>query len=101
MKTSDRNCLRNRLLYVGQLVDWPEVITEDETLEECREELKDALHKGFIVPSNKQRVGMTYMQSTCVSVTSGRSTVREPSEELRGLRIGEMCHGGSILKACG
>ena len=40
MKTSDRNCLRNRLLYVGQLVDWPEVITEEKTLEECREKTK-------------------------------------------------------------
>lgn len=29
--------------YMGQLVEWPEVITEGETLEECREMLKDAL----------------------------------------------------------
>ncbi|MCK4329520.1 type II toxin-antitoxin system HicB family antitoxin [candidate division WOR-3 bacterium] len=31
--------------YMGQLVDWPEVITEGKTLEECREMLKDALHE--------------------------------------------------------
>lgn len=31
--------------YMGQLVEWPEVITEGETLEECREMLKDALHE--------------------------------------------------------
>ena len=31
--------------YIGQLVEWPEVITEGETLEECRELLKDALHE--------------------------------------------------------
>jgi predicted RNase H-like HicB family nuclease len=29
--------------YTGQLVDWAEVITEGETIEECRELLKDAL----------------------------------------------------------
>ena len=29
--------------YMGQLVEWPEVITEGKTLDECREMLKDAL----------------------------------------------------------
>jgi predicted RNase H-like HicB family nuclease len=29
--------------YMGQLVEWPEVITEGKTLEKCREMLKDAL----------------------------------------------------------
>ena len=29
--------------YMGQLVEWPEVITEGATLEECRDMLKDAL----------------------------------------------------------
>jgi predicted RNase H-like HicB family nuclease len=27
------------------LLEWPEVITEGETLEECREMLQDALHE--------------------------------------------------------
>ena len=31
--------------YMGQLVEWPEVVTEGSTLEECREMLKDALHE--------------------------------------------------------
>jgi predicted RNase H-like HicB family nuclease len=31
--------------YMGQLVDWPEVVTEGESLEECRELLKDALRE--------------------------------------------------------
>ncbi|MEA1964207.1 MAG: type II toxin-antitoxin system HicB family antitoxin [Candidatus Aerophobetes bacterium] len=31
--------------YMGQLVEWPEVITEESTLEECREMLKDALYE--------------------------------------------------------
>lgn len=31
--------------YMGQLVEWPEVITEGSTLEECREMLRDALQE--------------------------------------------------------
>ena len=31
--------------YMGQLVEWPEVITEGETVEKCRELLKDALNE--------------------------------------------------------
>lgn len=31
--------------YMGQLVEWPEVVTEGSTLEECRELLKDALRE--------------------------------------------------------
>jgi len=45
--------------YMGQLVDWPEVVTEGKTIEQCRELLKDALHemilaykqKGFDIPT--------------------------------------------------
>lgn len=29
--------------YMGQLLEWPEVITEGKTLDDCREMLKDAL----------------------------------------------------------
>ncbi len=31
--------------YMGQLVEWPEVVTEAKTIEECRETLRDALHE--------------------------------------------------------
>ena len=31
--------------YMGQLVEWPEVVTEGATLEECRAMLGDALHE--------------------------------------------------------
>jgi len=31
--------------YMGQLVEWPEVVTEGKTLDECREMLRDALHE--------------------------------------------------------
>ncbi len=30
---------------MGQLLEWPEVVTEGETVEECRELLEDALHE--------------------------------------------------------
>ena len=29
--------------YMGQLIEWPEVISEGRTLEACRESLRDAL----------------------------------------------------------
>lgn len=31
--------------YMGQVVEWPEVITEGKTIEECREMLRDALRE--------------------------------------------------------
>jgi predicted RNase H-like HicB family nuclease len=31
--------------YMGQLVEWPEVVTEGKTLDECRESLQDALRE--------------------------------------------------------
>jgi len=34
--------------YMGQLVEWSEVITEGKTLEECREMLQDALREMII-----------------------------------------------------
>jgi predicted RNase H-like HicB family nuclease len=34
--------------YMGQLVEWPEVVTEGKTLDECREMLKDALNEMVI-----------------------------------------------------
>ncbi|HNW93477.1 MAG TPA: type II toxin-antitoxin system HicB family antitoxin [bacterium] len=31
--------------YMGQLVEWPEVISEGKTLDECREMVQDALRE--------------------------------------------------------
>jgi predicted RNase H-like HicB family nuclease len=31
--------------YMGQLVEWPEVITEGKSLEDCRQMLQDALQE--------------------------------------------------------
>lgn len=37
--------IKTRSGYMGQLVEWPEVVTEGKTLEDCRKMLKDALHE--------------------------------------------------------
>jgi len=39
---------------MGQLVEWPEVVTEGKTLEECRKMLEDALHE-MILAYRKQK----------------------------------------------
>jgi predicted RNase H-like HicB family nuclease len=31
--------------YMGQLIEWPEVVTEGKDLEDCRESLEDALRE--------------------------------------------------------
>ncbi len=31
--------------YMGQLVEWPEVVTEGRNLEDCRSMLQDAMHE--------------------------------------------------------
>ena len=31
--------------YMGQFVEWPEIVTEGTTLEDCRESLKDAINE--------------------------------------------------------
>ncbi len=41
--------------YMGQLVEWPEVITEGRTLEECREMLQDALHEMILAYREQSR----------------------------------------------
>jgi predicted RNase H-like HicB family nuclease len=44
---------RINLGYMGQLVEWPEVITEGKTIEECRVLLRDALKE--MILSYKQQ----------------------------------------------
>ena len=38
--------------YMGQLVEWPEVITEGKSLDDCRELLQDALRE--MIVANKE-----------------------------------------------
>ena len=37
--------------YMGQLVEWPEVVTEGKDLEECRKMLRDALNEMILAYS--------------------------------------------------
>lgn len=41
--------------YMGQVVEWPEVITEGKDLEECRLMLKDALHEMILAYGEQDR----------------------------------------------
>jgi predicted RNase H-like HicB family nuclease len=41
--------------YMGQLVEWPEVITEGKDIDECREMLKDAVGEMILVYKQQKR----------------------------------------------
>ena len=41
--------------YMGQLVEWPEVVTEGKTLEECRKMLQDALHEMILAYQEQKK----------------------------------------------
>jgi predicted RNase H-like HicB family nuclease len=41
--------------YMGQLVEWPEVITEGKDIEECRELLRDALREMILAYKQQQK----------------------------------------------
>jgi predicted RNase H-like HicB family nuclease len=45
---------RIRAGYMGQLVEWPEVITEGKNLDDCRRSLQDALQE-MIAAYRQQR----------------------------------------------
>ena len=57
--------------YMGQLVEWPEVITEGRTLEEWREMLKDALHEMILAYREQDReipVGQALLEQIPVEI---------------------------------
>jgi len=41
--------------YMGQLVEWPEVITEGKDIEECRALLRDALREMILAFNQQQK----------------------------------------------
>ena len=41
--------------YMGQLVEWPEVVTEGKDLEKCREMLRDALNEMVLAYSQLKK----------------------------------------------
>ena len=54
LRTYTAKYTRIRSGYMGQLVEWPEVITEGKTLDACRELLQDALQE-MIAAYRQQR----------------------------------------------
>ncbi len=57
--------------YMGQLVEWPEVITEGKTLEECREMIRDALHEMILAYRQQDReipVGRALLEQIPVEI---------------------------------
>ena len=41
--------------YMGQLVEWPEVVTEGKDIEECRDMLKDALNEMIMAYKQQEK----------------------------------------------
>lgn len=54
LKTYTAKYTRIRSGYMGQLIEWPEVITEGKSLDACRELLQDALQE-MIAAYRQQR----------------------------------------------
>lgn len=57
--------------YMGQLVEWPEVITEGKSLEECRELLHDALREMITAYKQQEKdipVGRALLEQIPVEV---------------------------------
>jgi len=57
--------------HMGQLVEWPEVITEGRTLEECREMLMDALHEMILAYRQQKKeipVGQGFLEQIPVGI---------------------------------
>ncbi len=60
--------------YMGQLVEWPEVITEGKTLEECRELLEDALREMILAYRQQKKeipLGRALLEQIPVEVHNG------------------------------
>ena len=57
--------------YMGQLAEWPEVITEGRALEECREMLQDAVREMIQAYRQQEKeipAGRALLEQTSVEV---------------------------------
>jgi predicted RNase H-like HicB family nuclease len=55
LKTYTAKYTKISIGYMGQLVEWPEVITEGKTLEDCRELLQDDLREMIAAYRQRQK----------------------------------------------
>jgi len=63
--------------YMGQIVEWPEVVTEGKDLEECRELLRDALNEMILAYGQTKReipLGNALIEQLPVEVEHVRQT---------------------------
>ena len=63
--------------YMGQLVEWPEVITEGKDLDECRAMLRDALNQMILAYQQQEKeipIGNALIEQVPVEVDSVRKT---------------------------
>ncbi len=57
--------------YMGQLVEWPEVVTEGSNIEDCRNMLEDALQEMVLAYHEQSReipVGRSLLEQIAVEV---------------------------------
>jgi len=63
--------------YMGQLIEWPEVLTEGRDIEECRAMLRDALKEmiaSYAELGKEIPLGNALIEQIPVEVEHGRST---------------------------
>ena len=71
LKTYTATYTKIRSGYMGQLVEWPEVITEGKSLEECRNMLQDALNEMVLAYREQKKeipVGGGFMEQIPVEI---------------------------------
>ena len=57
--------------YMGQLIEWPEIITEGRDIEECRTMLRDALYEMILAYRQQNReipVGNSLIEQVSVEI---------------------------------
>ena len=68
--------------YMGQLVEWPEVVTEGEDLEECRLMLRDAVQEMILAYRQQSKeipLGNSLIEQMPVEVDYVSQTARSSS----------------------
>jgi len=63
--------------YLGQLVEWPEVVTEGPGVEECRSLLRDALHEMVLAYGQQGReipLGTDLLEAVAIDLDHVRQT---------------------------
>ncbi|MGL5034900.1 MAG: type II toxin-antitoxin system HicB family antitoxin [Microcystaceae cyanobacterium] len=51
--------------YMGQLIEWPEFISEGETLELCRQSVQDALQE--MILAYRQQIKLDFLHNSVLS----------------------------------